>query len=310
MRADKLSRLLLGFSLTLFFYGCAGAPPIIKGYQRGADSALSNADRALESNHPEEALHLVHIALKNHQLSGDLPDSVHDMNRIGYIETSLGDYAEANLWFQRAGLLSQVVGNQLLDAETTTLSSDNELFLKNPEQARERIEKGFKLIAPLPSSPSRDHIEAHLYNSYGILMLDEKKWNEALISFQKSLEINQRLKEPKKQAGNLANIGNVYLALNHPRMAEDAFSQALVLDKKTEYPNGIAFDSEGLALTEFHLNHWQKALQFIFASYQIRLQQKNLQQTKKDLNLFYSILAKHPLPMASSLLESWPAPAN
>lgn len=310
MNPVRMGRLLLCLTIPFLCWGCAGSPPIVKGYQQGAESALSNADKALESNHRDEALHLVHIALKDHQLSGDLPDSVHDMNRIGYIETSLGNYPKALLWFRRAGLLSQVAGDPLLEAETLALSSDTELFLKNREQAREQIRKGLKLISPLPSSTLRDHIEAHLYNSYGILRLDEKKWAGALVFFQKSLEINRRLNEPKKEAGNWANIGNTYLALNHPLKARNSFSRALVLDKKMEYPNGIAFDSEGLALAEYRMGHWQEALQFSIASYQIRLQQKDLQQSKNDLDLLHAISAKHPLPLDFSLLKSWPAPAN
>ena len=310
MRVSPLRRFLLAATVPVLLWGCAGSHPRIPEYQRNSAAALSNANKQLESNHLDEALHLVRIALKNHQLAGDLPDSVHDMNRIGYIKNAQGEYLKALLWFQRAALLAQIAGDPLLQAETLSLSSDTELFLKNDKQAAGSIEKGLGIIRTLPSSTPRDRIEAHLYNSYGILRLNEKRWKEALAFFQKALGINQRLKELKKQAGNWANIGNAYLALMNSQEARDAFSRALRLDQKTGYVNGIAFDSEGLALADFRLNRWQEALQSIVVAYQIRLQQKNTQQSRHDLLLFHSILTKHPLPLDSSLLLSWPSPGN
>ncbi len=302
--------LLCLVSLPALFYGCASSHSNLPKYQQDAAIALSNANMQLEANHPDAALHLVHLALRSHQLLGDLPASVHDMNRIGYIKSSLGQYQNSLLWFQRASLLSLVVGDPLLQAETAALSSDTEIALKNDARASKLIDKGFSLISPLPSSASRDRIEAHLYNSSGILRLNEKKWKEALSYFKKSLTINQRLNDLRKQAANWSNVGNVDLALSQAQKSKEAFLRALSLDRRTGDANGIAFDSEGLALAEVRLGEWHEALQSLLVSYQIRLQQKNIQESRHDLELFNAILQKHALPVNSSLLLTWPATTN
>ncbi|MHB1287108.1 MAG: hypothetical protein ACYCYP_11245 [Leptospirales bacterium] len=310
MKVSGWRGFLLVVSLPGLFYGCASSHSNLPKYQQDAAIALSNANMQFEANHPDAALHLVHLALRSHQLLGDLPASVHDMNRIGNIKSSLGQYQNSLLWFHRANLLAQVVGDPLLQAETAALSSDTEIALKNDTRASELIKEGFTLISPLPSSASRDRIEAHLYNSSGILRLNEKKSREALSYFKKSLRINQQLNDLRKQAVNWANIGNVDLALGKPQESKEAFLRALSLDRKKGDANGIAFDSEGLVLAEIRLSQWHDALQSILVSYQIRLQQKNIQESRHDLDLFNAVLLKHPLSVDASLLLTWPATAN
>ncbi|MHB1865470.1 MAG: tetratricopeptide repeat protein [Leptospirillum sp.] len=308
MRIVRRITFLIILCLPLVMTGCGSGPRLPK-IQSDTRSALSNANQEYANQHPEEALHLVLIALRNHQLLGDLSDSVRDMNRIGYIETSIGEYPKALFWFQRAELLSAVAKDPLLMAQTKVLASDAEISLHNTTEASILLKEVQDLLLHIPESPQKVRLMAHFYNSRGMLRLGGKHYKSSLSSFRKALSINQKLGLKGNAAGNWANIGNVYLAMKNPPMAKQAFDHALIVDRKIGNPEGIAFDSEGLSLAEIQTGSWDQALQSILAAYQIRLQQHNPVQAQKDLSLFRLALQKHPIQVNSSLLPDWPAPS-
>ncbi len=296
-------------TLPVLLPGCASSGPRLSKLQDDARSALSNANQQIAEHHPDTALHLVREALRAHQLLGDLPDSVRDMDRIGYIEAASGQYSRAILWYQRAALLARILKDPLLTAQTDVLSSDTEIFLQENDQAHKDLKEAQEILSRLPDSPRKKHILAHALNAQGMLYLRERHFRKALSSFQKALSLNRNNREDSVVAGNLANIGNADLALKNPQKARDAFEQALVIDRKTGNPEGIAFDSEGLSLAEMDLGLWDSALKAILAAFQIRLQQHDPGQARKDLSLFQKVTSKHPVPVNTVLLQDWPVPS-
>jgi tetratricopeptide (TPR) repeat protein len=276
-----------------------------------AKNSLSEANEAFERNQPDQALYLVRSALKNHQLSGDLRNTLIDMNRIGYIYNAMGQYPRALSWFQRALLICEVLKDPLLKAQTYSLIGDTEIALKNSAQANEFIGKAFTLINPLPSSRTKHDTEAHLYNTLGLSNAIEGKWNESLKNFQNAKAINHGLANKRKEAGNWANIGGVYLATKNYKNARSAFDKALKFDRGIGNSDGIAFDSEGVALANYHLENWDEAMQHIIVAYQIRLLQGNKILAQKDYGLSRQLFKKiPPISGNESILLHWPAPSS
>jgi tetratricopeptide (TPR) repeat protein len=278
---------------------------------RIAKNSLSEANEAFERNQPYQALNLVQTALKNHQLSGDLRNTLIDMNRIGYIYNALGQYPKALSWFQRALLICEVLKDPLLKGQTYALLSDTEIALKNSAQANAFLSKAFALIEPLPSSREKQETEAHLYNTLGLSKSLDGKWAEALKNFQTAQMINQNLGDKRKEAGNWANIGGVHLATQNFKDALTSFQDALKIDLKIANSDGIAFDSEGVALANYHMGEWDSAMRHIIVAYQIRLLQGNKDQAEKDYRLSQQLFKKiPPLSGNESILLHWPAPAS
>lgn len=292
------------------FAGCASHDQTPKNL-RMARNSLSEANEAFERNQPEQALFLVRSALKNHQLSGDLQNTLIDMNRIGYIYNALGQYPRALSWFQRALLICEVLKDPILEAQTFSLIGDTEIALKNTAQANEFIEKAFTLINPLPSSRIKHETKAHLFNTLGLSNAIEDKWNDSLKNFQNAQAINRSLGNKRNEAGNWANIGGVYLAINNYKDARTAFKTALKLDRGIGNSDGIAFDSEGGALANYHLENWDEATRHIIVAYQIRLLQGNKVLAQKDYLLSRQLLKKiPPISGSESILLHWPAPSS
>ena len=305
----KTSRCLIFLVLLFFpvaFSGCASSGPRLPKLETDARSSLSDANQQILQHHPDTALHLVRKALRAHQLLGDLPDTVRDMNRIGYLETATGKFSSAIVWYQRAALLAKILQDPLLIAQTDVLSSDTEIFLEENDQAGRDLKDARDILSPLPDSPRKKHILAHALNSQGMLFLRQHHFRQALSSFQNALSLNEKNREDSVAASNLSNIGNAELALKNPNNAKKAFEQALVIDRKSGNPEGIAFDSEGLSLAEMQIGLWNSALQTILAAFQIRLQQHDAEQARKDLSLFQMMISRHPVPVNTVLLQDWP----
>ncbi|AIA31735.1 tetratricopeptide repeat protein [Leptospirillum ferriphilum] len=301
--------LVLFFLFPALFSGCASSGPRLPKLQSDARSALSNANQQFLQQHPDTALHLVRQALRAHQLLGDLPDSVRDMDRIGYIEVATGQYSKAVVWYERADLLASILRDPLLKAQTDVLSCDTEIFLQQNDQARQTLKNVRAILAQLPDSAQKKHILAHALNSEGMLFLREKHFRKALSSFQKALSLNRKNGDSSITASNFSNIGIANLGLKQPKKSREAFEKALSIDRKSGNPEGIAFDSEGLSLADIQIGHWDQALQSILAAFQIRLQQHDMEQSRKDFALFQDVTSKHPVSVNTSLLQDWPVPS-
>lgn len=301
--------LIFSFLLPLVLSGCASSGPRQPKLQTDARSALSNANQQLLQQHPDTALHLVRQALRAHQLLGDLQDSVRDMDRIGYIEAATGQYSKAVVWYERAGLLAKILQDPLLTAQTDVLSSDTEIFLQQNVKARQDLKSAREVLSQLQDSPGKNHILAHALNSEGMLFLRAHHFRQALSSFQKALSLNRKNREDSITASNLANIGNADMALKKMTHSRKAFEEALFIDRKSGNPDGIAFDLEGLSLADMQLGLWNQALQSILAAFQIRLQQHDMEQSRKDFSLFQDVTSKHPVSINAALLQDWPVPS-
>lgn len=300
----------IAMALAVLLSGCASHDQTPQSL-RIAKNSLSEANEAFERNQPYQALHLVQTALKNHQLSGDLRNTLIDMNRIGYIYNALGQYPKALSWFQRALLICEVLKDPLLQGQTYALISDTEIALKNSVQANGFISKAFALIDPLPSSREKQETEAHLNNTLGLSKSLDGQWAEALKNFQAAQMINHNLGDKRKEAGNWANIGGVHLATQNFKDALTTFQDALKIDLKIANSDGIAFDSEGAALANYHMGKWDSAMQHIIVAYQIRLLQGNKGQAEKDYRLSRQLFKKiPPLSGNESILLHWPTPTS
>jgi len=96
----------------------------------------------------------------------------------------------------------------------------------------------------------------------GIFFERSAKYQEALVSYQKSLDISQNLRDDKAQAINLSDSGMMYMNLKEFEQALDYFKRAVEIRKRLGDNEGVKFEIGNVTSAYGKLGQPEKALDY------------------------------------------------
>lgn len=130
------------------------------------------------------------------------------------------------------------------------------LLLDDHENAKSFLERGLKKSIEANSRS----ITGTIYSNLGKLQIALKQPEKSLEYFRKALEIQDRLKETRKQIITKNQIGNAYNKMNQPRLAIPILTEVIAIsdsiDSKSTLRYAYAYRSESYKL----MNNYQMAL--------------------------------------------------
>ncbi|PMD97461.1 hypothetical protein BWI97_07485 [Siphonobacter sp. BAB-5405] len=110
---------------------------------------------------------------------------------------------------------------------------------------------------------TKDSVQlARAYFSFGMLEMDKSNPAEAILYYQKALEISQQMKQVKKQTIMLDYIGFAYVSLKEYPSAENYFKKGLKLAEQIKDKEMIGQFNMELATVEDMRKNFAKALQY------------------------------------------------
>jgi tetratricopeptide (TPR) repeat protein len=270
-----------------------------------ANDNLLSASKLIDAGHPEEALIVLRSALHQYQLLGNLPLSVQTMNQIGTLYARTGQYPLAILWFQRSLAIATILSYPSLEADTLALVAQLEWQLGKTSDAQKEVIAGIVISKKIRHAKNRHEVLSVLYSVSGLVNSRLNKQDQALADFHKSIDYSKKIGDLKKESEAEGNIGRIYLLEKNPQKAIMFFQKALVLDHKTQTPEGIAFDSEGLSLAYNNIKSYRQALINILVAIPIRKIQGPEELYKKDLSLLHDIETNRHHTDELLILEKW-----
>ena len=300
----KMWALLTGVIL-LSLGACSWSSHRLTGNMLKANDNLLSASKLIEAGHPEEALIVLRSALHQYQLLGNLPLSVQTMNQIGTLYARTGQYSLAVLWFQKSLALATILSDPSLEADTLALVAQVEWQLGKTSDAQKEVIAGIVISKKIKHAKNRHEVLSILYSVSGLVNSRLNKQDQALADFHQSIDYSKKIGDLKKESEAEGNIGRIYLLEKNPQKAITFFQRALALDHKTQTPEGIAFDSEGLSLAYNNIKSYRQALINILVAIPIRKLQGPEELYKKDLSLLHDIEMNRHHTDELLILDKW-----
>lgn len=297
--------LFLAGCFLLSLGSCSWSSHQLKGNMLKANDNLLSASKLIDSGHPEEALIVLRSALHQYELAGNLPLSVQTMNQIGSLYARTQQYSLSVLWFQRSLAISTILSDPSLEADTLALVAQVEWQLGKTVYAQKEVNAGIAISKSIKHRKNRHEVLSVLYSVSGLIHSRLNKRDEALKDFRKSIVYSKKIKDVKKESEDQGNIGRLYLIGNDLPNALISFQKALVLDQKIQNPEGIAFDSEGLALVYNDMKSYRQALIKILVAIPIRKLQGPEDLYKKDISLLHDIEDQRHRAQELVILDKW-----
>ncbi len=307
MKTTFFQRCLSGFVyFTLLLQGaCSWSSHQLTGNMLKANDNLLSASRLIDAGHPEEAFIVLRSALHQYQLAGNLPLSVQTMNQIASLYSRTQRYPLAILWYKRSLSLATILDNPSLMSDTLALVAQVEWQLGKTEDARKEVIAGIAISMRIKEARNRNEVGSLLYSVKGLVMGQLGQRAVAMNAFKKSYEYSRKIGDQKKMAENMGNIGRLDLLSSDYVQSVTAFKKALSLDKKAQNPDGIAFDSEGLALVYDQLKEYKRSLINLLVAAPIRKLNGPADLYQKDLDLINEIETSRNHKEELIILDRW-----
>jgi tetratricopeptide (TPR) repeat protein len=186
---------------------------------------LGNAKNAVES---------LKEALKLQQQAGfNLSDQANTIADIGEIYAGQADYRTAIDYYQQAGNLFQQAGNtRMLSRTFVMIANVHKNFSGNYEKALEFVDKALEL-----QIDDKDNY-AYTLGQKADIYLSQANYQLALDAYNKALELQRSIPNPRDEARILRDIAYVYRTLGDYKLSLETYNKALDIYKLT--PNKTA----------------------------------------------------------------------
>jgi len=118
-------------------------------------------------------------------------------------------------------------------------------------------ERAVNLLSGKPTSNEYADALINLSNSY--MKVTPPQTKKAMKGLTKALQIVKKNKNFYLEEIAYIEFGDLYYQVREMQKAKYFYTQALMLNKKTNYKKGICFEKQGLAYCELYYNNFQKA---------------------------------------------------
>jgi len=135
--------------------------------------------------------------------------------------------------------------------------------------------------------------EADRLFQQGTVQFQRSQFQEALQSWQQSLQLYHQLSNQRGKANSLGNLGKAYSSLGDYRKAIDFHQQCLTLSREIGYEQGEVASLNGIGNTYFSMRNYPQAIEFHQQSLNISRQINNQQGIAASLgnlgNTYFSM---------------------
>ncbi len=184
------------------------------------EDKLGNTKKALES---------LKEALKLQQQAGfNLSDQANTIAHIGHIYAGQANYQTAIDYYQQAGKLFQQVGDTAMESKTFQMIANvHKTFSGDYQKALEFLDKALELQVD-----DKDD-RAFTLGQKADIYLSQTNYQLALDEYNKALELQRSIPNPRSEARTLRNIASVYRHLGDYKSSIDTSNKALDIYKRT-----------------------------------------------------------------------------
>lgn len=228
-------------------------------------------------------------------------EEVEDMSSVAGVYVGLSDvfyYQERVEEGAEYGEQAIEIYESLNDEEGVALANqftaDNYLVMGNYEQALGMLNKALTIRRKLNSDPLSI---ASLVNSRGNVLKHLKRYDEAIVDYQESLAIAEKLNHPGGISACIGNIGDVYMKIGDYKKALPLKIKSAQLQEENGFLQNLMEAYDHLSIIYKNLNNYENALLFrekyVTAKDSILTTEKD--QTTSDLRTKYETAQKETL---------------
>ncbi len=259
MRVGDL-RILL--SIFLLLGGCAAVPSSLDDPSADADTIALEAQKAFHQGRLQQGINLLRTSLSYNRGTDRLEATAQNLNDLGVLSISAGEYAAADRYLQEALTLYTRLGDKAgcLDARLNLAS------LKNLQGPDESLFAEFKGIEKAANKGGFQGIEASAQDQMGQWMAREKKWKEAKAFFESAVKHHRGAKSQAGEAVALHNLADVEMQLGLFSDASGHCKLAIAIDKAQQWWPALGDDlflmgraHEALKQTNIALGFFERA---------------------------------------------------
>lgn len=249
--------LVFGAWTCLALIGCGGrayvAPP---GFD--ADSLAVDAQTAFGKGNVGQGIDLLTTSLNTNRGMDRLPAVAQNLNDLGVMTMTKGDYPQAQRYLEEA----QELYGRLGDKQGMVSAKLNLISLRIKEGKVTSVMEELTPILDQAREAGAAGVEASIHNEMGRTLAQEKKFEEAVSHFEKAIELHRRRKSAQGESAGLHNLADVQLNLSKPEKAKELLDQAIAIDKDNQmwpslgddlYLQGAALEAMGDRGSALHL---------------------------------------------------------
>ena len=190
-----------------------------------------------------------------------------NLNILGLLHYYQGEYDEGlSIFFERLSL-SEASGD--LGIQLRTLNnigicyerlSANENALKYYEQALSILSEATYEELDLSNDDQRKYYQASINGNTGNILFNLKEYEEALLNYQLSFEVAERIDNKVLQADEASNLGRVHGVLGNHEQAELYHRTAIELSRELNEPQRVIVTTLNLAENLSRRGQYKQAL--------------------------------------------------
>ena len=153
-------------------------------------------------------------------------------------------------------------------------------------------EKAVNLLSGKPTS--NEYADALINLSTSYMKLTPAQTEKALKGLNKAMQIAKRNKNFYLQEIAFIEFGDIYYQQCEMQNAKYFYTQALILNKKTNYKKGICFTKQGLAYCELYCNNFHQAEKLANEVFTLASEMNFIKEQERALSMLAELeLVKH-----------------
>ena len=210
------------------------------------------------------------------------------LNNIAGIQTTMGQFADAELNYESAGTIFRKLHNQWL--ENNTLEN-----LATVKKNLGMLDEAISLYTQVEGfyRENRKMKElAQLLHKLAVVQHRRGEYNKALVNYSESMEIREGLDRQIETSWSYLNLGKLYLELGEITQAIENIEKSLVIRKQLGTQFEVAQSLQGMGMIHLRIGNLEVGRGYLMDSLQIFLEQNDYLWTSETLFLIVSSYAE------------------
>lgn len=233
--------------------------------------ALITLSRLIEGNNPDSALIIGDSALKIAQHINFLPGIGKAYNSIGSCLTTSGKYDLAISNLMKSLKIFESLKNKRSITNCYNTLANAYLGLKQNEKAKDYYLKAYKLSN---EKPRNDFMVAITSFGIGNILIEEKKYNEAIIYFKEAAKFFKENNNENYEAMAISMIGEACLEDSNIVEAKKYYLQVIPIFRKEKEEYGLALALSNLSTVETHQKNYKLSEIYLKEALEINFRRK------------------------------------
>jgi signal transduction histidine kinase len=182
-------------------------------------------------------------------------DLVNLLSDMGFVQAAVANYEISLKYYFEALKLSEPKGYQRQSAKLYFLISRVYYFLEQNDLAREYCMKNLSYA----TSHQLELEEASAQNLLGLISVQEHKYQDAVVFFNRALFLRQKNNDMTGVANTLGNFGELFEAANDFKRAEDYALKSLAIHEQMDNVMGKNYSYQAIGQLYLRMKDYEKA---------------------------------------------------